>query len=83
MNWSTSTYKLCFHYAVLSVTQQDFRRKIKAPFTVQSKCVSHCATKSGRGFVFSGSYPQVMVEQLEYLWKLPCKRKKNPADKGE
>lgn len=51
----------------------------------------NCQNKTGRGLVATwGSYPQVAVEQPDYLWKLPalpCKRKRTPlmgkAKKGE
>lgn len=29
----------------------------------------NCSTKTGRGIVFPGHYPQVKVEQLENVWK--------------
>lgn len=44
--------------------------------------VCHCITKAGRGFVVSGQYPQVMMEELEELWILHCKTKQKKADEG-
>ena len=51
-------------------------------FPAQKKHVCHCATKTGRGIVFHGHYPQVIVEQLELT--LHCKRiEKNSTDGGD
>lgn len=47
-----------------------FSGKIKAQIMGQRKWVCHWATKTGRGFVFPGNYPQVTMEQLVHLWKL-------------
>lgn len=44
-----------------------------------------CATKTGGGFVLPcgyHSYPQVMMEQPDLLWKLSRQKTKNNVDRG-
>ena len=45
----------------------------------QGKRVCNSATEKGRGIDFPGRYPQVTVEQLEYLWKVYTAKQKEPS----
>lgn len=48
------------------------------------KPVCHCAAKTGRFVLPCGyhSYPQVMMEQADLLWKLSLQKTKNNVDRG-
>lgn len=54
-----------FRFAVQSATGLDFSQKNEGPIREHRKRVCHCTSKTGGVIVFTGHYPQVVVEQLE------------------
>ena len=46
--------------------------------TAKRKSIYKCTTKTGRGIVFPGHYPQVNMEHLEKMWKLYIAKEKEP-----
>lgn len=63
-------------------TGLDFSWKNKGLIYSTKKHVCDCTAKTGTGFVFPNSYPQVTLE-LESLWKLyTLQKNKNLIDRG-
>ena len=58
------TLSFHFHYDIYGL---NFSPENTGQIMSQRKHVCHYAPKTGRGVVFPGHYPQVMVEKL---WKL-------------
>lgn len=59
------TLSFHFHYDIHSATGLTFSQENKGQMMFQRKHICRYATKTGRGTVFPGHYPQVMVEKLE------------------
>lgn len=56
----------------LPATGHNLSQKTEGSYE-STKDFFYCATKTKRGFIFPGSYPQVLVDPLEDLWELPAK----------